>query len=480
MNKRHPSERGQILVLLALVLLGLLGFTALAIDGGMIYADRRYMQSASDSASLAGAGAIGTGVEELNMKSADWNCNDLSSTSVISDGYVAAINKAASNGFTIEQNSALGTEGNLNGVKISCRNEVVTDPETNQSTWLKEVDVMVMITQETNTSFIQLITREPMKNTITSITTVEPGISAGGGYSIIALRTGPCHPSDVGVTISGNSEIVIQEGGIWSNSCMTFDGGPTVQIDPPDPGTIIYNTTDYPYKIAGGIPPALIEPLPTTTDEHHPITGGMEVNIECQDQNVDPYENVGMHKPGDTMYLPSGNYGDIKLTDGTIVLTGGLYCINGTADFTGGTFTIDTTTSPPVGVTIKFTGSAFTVNGGVHLVIAAPNEEPELVTKNDPADPGLEDMLLYVPEGYDPVIKLNGNAGSSVSGTIYAPDCFIEVGGSTTLDTDLGEEFTITSSIIGLDVKVAGVPGIHIRYDEDTDYGTPSSLYVRK
>lgn len=476
MNKRHPSERGQILVLLALVLLGLLGFTALAIDGGMIYADRRYMQSAADSASLAGAGAIGAGVEALHMKSADWDCSDLSSTSVISDGYVAAINKAASNGFTIEQNSALGTEGNVNGVKITCHNEFVTDPDTGKTTLLKEVDVWVMITQETNTSFVQLITREPMKNTITSITTVEPGVSAGGGYSIVALRIGPCHPSDDGVTISGNSEIVIQEGGIWSNSCMTFDGGPSVIIDPPDPDSIIYNNTDYPYKLAGGTPPAIIDPLPSSTDAHHPVTGGLEVNIECPAS--DPYENVGMHKPGDTMYLPSGNYGDITLTDGTIVLTGGLYCIDGTVNLNGGTFTIDTSSSPPVGITMKFTGPSFTVNGGVHLVIAAPNEAPDLVTLNDTTHPGLEDMLLYVPAGYDPDIKLNGNAGSSVSGTIYAPDSAIEVGGTTDLAT--GEEFTITASIIGLDVKVSGVPGIHIRYDENMDYGTPSSLYVRK
>lgn len=462
MNKIHSSEKGQILVLLALVLLGLLGFTALAIDGGMIYADRRYMQSAADATSLAGAGEIGANIEALSMKSAEWSCADL--TSAINAGYSTAINKADANGFTIAPDASLGSGGSVNGVNIICDNGT------------KSVDVMVMLTRETNTSFVHLFNGEPMKNTVTSITTVLPGVSAGGGYSIIALRTGPCASNDVGVTVSGNSEIIIIDGGIWSNSCMTYDGGPIVSVDPPDPNAIVYNETDYPYKLAGGV--AVIEPPPVAVSEVHPVTSGLDVDITCTDASIDPYENIGMHKPGDTMTLSPGNYGDIKLTDGTIVLTGGLYCISGTLDLTGGEFTINTGNLPPVGVTIQFTGKSFTVNGGVHVVLAAPNEDPDGLVANDPSHPGVEDMLLYVPPGNNPVIKLNGNAGSSVSGTIYAPDCFIDVGGTTTLAT--GEEFTITSSIIGLDVKVAGVPGINIRYDSNSDYGTPSSLYVRK
>jgi len=47
------KERGQIVILLAVVLIILLGFTALAIDGSMIYSDRRYAQNAADAAALA-------------------------------------------------------------------------------------------------------------------------------------------------------------------------------------------------------------------------------------------------------------------------------------------------------------------------------------------------------------------------------------------------------------------------------------------
>ncbi|MCU0507079.1 MAG: Tad domain-containing protein, partial [Anaerolineae bacterium] len=49
------SERGQTLVWVALFMLVLLGFAALAIDAGNLYNERRRMQNAADGAALAGA-----------------------------------------------------------------------------------------------------------------------------------------------------------------------------------------------------------------------------------------------------------------------------------------------------------------------------------------------------------------------------------------------------------------------------------------
>jgi hypothetical protein len=49
--------KGQIIPLLALLLIVLVGGTALAIDGSMIYNDRRTSQTVADSAALAGGAA---------------------------------------------------------------------------------------------------------------------------------------------------------------------------------------------------------------------------------------------------------------------------------------------------------------------------------------------------------------------------------------------------------------------------------------
>jgi uncharacterized membrane protein len=57
--EKNRSERGQALILLAVSLVVLLGFTALAIDGSLLYSDRRQLQTAADAAALAGAGAAG-------------------------------------------------------------------------------------------------------------------------------------------------------------------------------------------------------------------------------------------------------------------------------------------------------------------------------------------------------------------------------------------------------------------------------------
>jgi Flp pilus assembly protein TadG len=59
MNTRtHQRERGQFLVLLVVMLIGLLAMLALVLDGGNVYAKRRSAQNAADAGALAGARAL--------------------------------------------------------------------------------------------------------------------------------------------------------------------------------------------------------------------------------------------------------------------------------------------------------------------------------------------------------------------------------------------------------------------------------------
>ena len=52
--KRRKSESGQAAILLAMGMIGLLAFTALAIDGGNMYLQKRNAQNAADAGSVAG------------------------------------------------------------------------------------------------------------------------------------------------------------------------------------------------------------------------------------------------------------------------------------------------------------------------------------------------------------------------------------------------------------------------------------------
>ena len=62
MRRRFGScQEGIALVQTALMMVVLLGFVALAIDGGLLYAERRQMQNAADAGALAGARALCVG-----------------------------------------------------------------------------------------------------------------------------------------------------------------------------------------------------------------------------------------------------------------------------------------------------------------------------------------------------------------------------------------------------------------------------------
>src|SRR6185503_13740171 len=53
--KPRSHERGQALVIIALAVVGLFGFSALAIDGSRVFSDRRNAQNAADTSALSAA-----------------------------------------------------------------------------------------------------------------------------------------------------------------------------------------------------------------------------------------------------------------------------------------------------------------------------------------------------------------------------------------------------------------------------------------
>lgn len=85
------NERAQTLVMVALMLVVLLDFLALVLDGGNLYLERRQMQTAADAGALAAAKA-------WCMSQADWQS--------VGDAYCG---RNASTGYTITCNTGAGT-----------------------------------------------------------------------------------------------------------------------------------------------------------------------------------------------------------------------------------------------------------------------------------------------------------------------------------------------------------------------------------
>src|ERR671935_234170 len=63
MGQHRSGERGQILILGALMMTVMLGFLGLVIDVGNAYAQRRFMQNAADAASVAAARQLAFGMQ---------------------------------------------------------------------------------------------------------------------------------------------------------------------------------------------------------------------------------------------------------------------------------------------------------------------------------------------------------------------------------------------------------------------------------
>src|SRR3990172_6366022 len=169
MVERKTSESGQAMVLLVLAFIVLLGFVALAIDGGMVYADRRHEQNAADTGSLAGASAAALWLENYYVNYEDFELNDIdydgdldcvSSDPIIVDkineaileAEAASIARVGTNDFSIDADIS-----DDNGVLAACGGK-------DNGTWVdKYFDITTTLTADTSTSFVHLLYDGPVR-----------------------------------------------------------------------------------------------------------------------------------------------------------------------------------------------------------------------------------------------------------------------------------------------------------------------------
>ena len=75
-TKPRTRERGQTLIMFVLALAALLGFTAMAIDLGLLFQDRRHMQNSADAAALAGVAELPKKPVTARKKAEQWVANN--------------------------------------------------------------------------------------------------------------------------------------------------------------------------------------------------------------------------------------------------------------------------------------------------------------------------------------------------------------------------------------------------------------------
>lgn len=175
---------------MAFAVVVLLGIAALAIDGGMLYLQRRMAQNAADAASLAGALAIAQGYGSDQIK------------------YIAS-ERAKENGF-----DASGPDTSV----VVNWPPVFPSPYAGNSNYIQ-----VSITGTVASAFAHFVYSGPLAVTVEAVAHARQGEDFAPGFAIFAANLDECQTLE----FSGNPDLVLSGGGsIYSNSeCDCGSGG---------------------------------------------------------------------------------------------------------------------------------------------------------------------------------------------------------------------------------------------------------------
>ncbi len=450
MNTRRKSqENGQILVVLAVALVALLGFTALAIDVGMVYSDRRYDQNVADAAALAGANATLKVMSAAMVNWENFDCGMAANTwlpgssgapgwlaSSQNQIFTAAINRASTNNKTIDTDIS-----DQNGVVLRCGVDSLD----------KFIDIRVEVSGVTRTSFAQLLFGGSMRNTVEAMARVRPTTPMALGYAVYATDS-KCDGN--GVLSDGGIELSIDGGGIFSKSCFQGKGSFDVKVTNGKNNML----SPYVYQKDGGS--GTISPPPTQVA--HTAFTYKPKEPDCEGLDDTPAE-------GKT--LNPGKYDGTFFKNGDFKLRAGLYCIYGDINLNGGeSITSIEDGAGLTGVTLFFVDGGITANGGAYMSVEAAN--PNALTV--PAGV-VRGVVIFSAYGNTSGFTLLGNSLSNYTGTVYVPDGEIEVGGTSDVTPP-----TWTTQLIAKDFWMHGDGVVNIQYKSDKCARVPPSLELSK
>jgi hypothetical protein len=404
--KVQSTETGQALVLIVLAIVGLFGFAALAIDGGMLLSERRRAQNAVDASVMAAA------LEKIQGV----------------DLFTAALQRAASNGYeTVPDNcSPPGADCFMgNGERWTVQ---VSNPPRSGDYAGNGRYVLVRITSEVNTAFAHLVFTGPLQTTVDAVSRVWPKARLAAGNALYAATEHDCK----GIWFTGTGDTNVTDGNVFSNSdaseknCQSGvqGGAGNVNVDGDcgeiDCEILVVGTFDQ-----GGS--GSVTPSPQGGVPHN------NLRVVPQPDCSGLGENKGaVHiNAGEVVSLDPGKYESITFStpDSVVKLKPGMYCIYGDKGFSGNGGDVIVDGPPPPdghGVMIYLQKGPFDLGGNtvVNLFAEPSNIENPLT---DPSGNDWTGMLLYVDPENDSEVKITGTSESTYSGTIFAPssDCTI-------------------------------------------------------
>lgn len=428
----QSSERGQAVILLVLAVVALLGFTALAVDGSMIYSDRRYAQTGADASALAGASAAAKYLEDNNLQSSSSGWSTAACGSSIGTAATkaknAAVTRALDNSFTITKNGSTTPASNTVTVKCSYTPVYANKASGGKVTVYNQavMDITTMITRQSETAFMQLVSKSAATNTVTAVTRLRPRQPLAYGFALVALNDKPCSGNSNGIQWRGNLKYVLEHGGngsVWSNGCLDVDGGTTPTIK--SGGNVYYFNPG------------------NSLDNIKFTAGGQRIQLKDEPAGRIPPDAFDVPVPDCTgrTYKAKDILGKTGLS--------GLYCIEGEFKMNNNADSFSGTN-----MTLVFLGGKVTMNGGAASIAA-----PKVAGYSGSALPGI---AIYMPAQYygptcgevNQELKINGNSSNLFKGTILAPCSDIYFEGA-------GASYAYNAQIIGYNVNSGGTADIY-------------------
>jgi Flp pilus assembly protein TadG len=438
-------ERGQVLVIFALVLVTLMIFAALAFDTGMMLVERRDQQNAADAAALAGARFL---------------------PGSTADAEAAARSVATANGFT---------EG-LNSVSVD-----VSFPSTGK--------IEVLIDADRSSIFGGIIGQPTWDIGSKAVAVNQDGVPAP--FAMLSLEEVDCDAIQVtgngSVTANGNIQVnsecpdgALHRGGSGSITVTAEGAACNVVGDIKDPGDKIEcekneGAQSIPDPLEGlappdpqGVPDAPVQEAGGTKDIPDACPGGASpataaAPAACQFTSA---------YAGTTWRLFPGDYpGGLKLQGGTFYLEAGIYYIaGGGLEITGNgsaTTSVDGGTVLDFGVLIYNTEDTDYTDECAAGTATAPTDmciQPIVLNGSDasirlyPLDSGTpwDGIVIFSDRNLDAPgddLQVNGSSdGTSdmeIRGTIYLPAGQIKINGNegnVTVDQIIADKFLVNGS----------------------------------
>lgn len=251
--KRTNSQQGQALILIAFGIVALIGFTALAVDGGRVFSDRRSAQNAADTSALAAA------LEYIHKEKDETLAK------------AKAVQRAASNNYQTDADHTVIVE--------FCDEVSVGDPPCNLPgvpTSKYGEYIRVRIISNVPMTFGRILGRDFVTNRVEAISRVDitpniPGTVEGAGMFATKKTGNDCYK------VLGNANVKFHDSGVFVNC----DGNDALNIN----GSA-YVSMDANAQVVG---------CSDNKDDNPPAiegTGKIDCNVPQQDITKDTYKNI--------------------------------------------------------------------------------------------------------------------------------------------------------------------------------------------